>query len=286
MGAFSQDRELKGDFNEIANGGLSTIIKYYSNPDFVRKVGEQLGEDSTQDFEASARTLATAIDFAQSEDMPQMLRTLKEDPELGPKLDEMESGEPGAVIKYYTDPEFLRTVGDRLGEALGLPQQKQMALSMRKSAGTVEEEGSSDIGPDLGALALRIVGSALMVHNGLDKLSDPAGFAKFVVEPYLHLPEALCVPATYAAAGVEIVGPVLLILGIATRLSSLGLLGTMGAAIIFHINQSGLEGFPFAVVKNHAYAYETATLYAAIFGFLALSGPGKFSLEETLGKES
>lgn len=118
-----------------------------------------------------------------------------------------------------------------------------------------------------------------MVHNGLDKLADPAGFAKFVVEPYLHLPEALCVPATYAAAGIELVAPVLILLGIATRLASLGLLGTMGAAIIFHLGKTGLEGFPLAVVPAHQYGFETAAVYAALYAYLALAGPGKYSIE-------
>ena len=40
----------------------------------------------------------------------------------------------------------------------------------------------------------------VQIHNGLDKLQDPEGFAKFVVEPYLgFLPMPLL--WTYAAAG-------------------------------------------------------------------------------------
>ena len=49
-----------------------------------------------------------------------------------------------------------------------------------------------------------------MVHNGLDKLVDPEGFAKFVVEPYLgflpHDEPLSFVTWTYLAAGAELVG--------------------------------------------------------------------------------
>ena len=53
----------------------------------------------------------------------------------------------------------------------------------------------------------------------------------------------------------------------------------MGAAVYFHIQQSGLEGFPLAVVENHAYAYETAALYFAIFLYLLVAGPGRISID-------
>ena len=39
---------------------------------------------------------------------------------------------------------------------------------------------------------IRVVAGVIMIHNGLDKLQDPEGFAKFVVEPHLgFLPEPL-----------------------------------------------------------------------------------------------
>ena len=123
-----------------------------------------------------------------------------------------------------------------------------------------------------------------MVHNGLDKLADPEGFAKFVVEPFLpFVPEPVL--ATYLAAGVEIAAPALLVLGLATRLSSFALFSTMGLAVVFHVNQTGLEGFPLGVVENHAYAYETAALYAAVFGYLTLAGPGRVSVDALMSKD-
>jgi len=241
-----------------------------------------------------AEALKVAISMAQSKDLQEKLRVLRHDPELEPTFNEIAKEGPAAMIKYYTDPEFLRKVGDRLGDevqrmvdAMAQSQGPKTALVLRRTvSGSIPpaDEGLTS-GADFGALGLRLIGSAMMVHNGLDKLADPAGFAKFVVQPYLPIPEALCLPATYAAAGIELIGPVLLLLGIATRVASVGLLATMGGAIIFHLGKTGLEGFPFAVVEAHQYAYETSVLYAAIYAYLAIAGPGKFSVEEQFGQD-
>merc|ERR1711904_79185 len=74
-----------------------------------------------------------------------------------------------------------------------------------------------------------------MVHHGIDKLGNPAGFAEFVVAKHLaFLPFPLA--ATYAAIAVQLVAPVGLALGIKnfnlSRLCSLGLFGVMGMAVL------------------------------------------------------
>ena len=105
----------------------------------------------------------------------------------------------------------------------------------------------------------------MMFHNGLDKLQDPEGFAKFVVEG--HLPflaqtgPVTPVIWTYLAAAAELVAPVGLALGVLARPSALALASTMGLAVFFHIDETGLEGFPLAVVEGHQYHFEAAGLY-------------------------
>ena len=89
---------------------------------------------------------------------------------------------------------------------------------------------------------------------------------------------------TYLAAVVEVAGSAALAVGLQTRLASLGLLSTMGFAVYFHIADSGLEGFPLAVVENHAYAYEAASLYFFIYFFFLCNGGGKLSLDNVLKK--
>ena len=146
----------------------------------------------------------------------------------------------------------------------------------------VQPEASLDVPGELGTLILRVGVSALMFHNGLDKLQDPEGFAKFVVEA--HLPflaqtgPVTPVIWTYLAAAAELVAPVGLALGVLARPSALALATTMGLAVAFHIDESGLEGFPLAVVEAHQYKFEAAALYALIFIWFVLSGPGRFSV--------
>ena len=128
-----------------------------------------------------------------------------------------------------------------------------------------------------------------MVHNGLDKLADPEGFAKFVVEPYLgflpHDDPLSFVTWTYLAAGAELVGAAGLTLGFLTCLSALSLFSTMGLAVYFHVAQSGLEGFPLGVVEKHQYAYEPAALYCLIYFYFVVNGGGALSLDNALKKD-
>jgi uncharacterized membrane protein YphA (DoxX/SURF4 family) len=144
------------------------------------------------------------------------------------------------------------------------------------SSSQQQQQGTS-IAEDLGVLSLRLGVSVMMFHNGLDKLADPEGFSTFVVAKYLSfLPEPLL--WTYAAAGAELVCPILLALGLLARPSALALFSTMCFAVLFHLNDTGAQGFPLAVVESHQYAFETSALYAAVFLYFVLAGPGKLSL--------
>jgi len=119
--------------------------------------------------------------------------------------------------------------------------------------------------------------------------SSSQGFAKFVVEPYLgflpHDEPLSFVTWTYLAAGAELAGAAGLTLGLWTRLSALSLFSTMGAAVYFHVAQSGLEGFPLGVVEKHQYAYEPAALYCLIYFYFLCNGGGALSLDNALRKK-
>lgn len=122
-------------------------------------------------------------------------------------------------------------------------------------------------------LVTRLFSGGLMIHNGLDKLADVPGFADGVVS-YIGLPFPIFF--TYCAAYTEVVGAILLMLGLLTRLNALALLGTMFVAIFFHIKGNGLAIAPL----------ETATLYAVLYGFLLVNGPGRLSLDSMLAVRS
>ncbi len=139
-------------------------------------------------------------------------------------------------------------------------------------------EGEVNILGELSIFVLRVSFSLMMVHHGLEKLSDPGGFAEFVVGKYFSFLPGDPVIWTYIAAVTQIVCPLGLATGVFARLSSLGLLSTMVFALYFHFIDTGLEGFPFAVVEGHNYIFELSAIYAAISFYFLCAGPGRLSL--------
>ena len=125
-------------------------------------------------------------------------------------------------------------------------------------------DGEVNILGELAIFLLRISFSLFMVHHGLEKLQDPEGFAEFVVGKYFGFLPGDPVIWTFAAAITQLLCPIGLALGVFARISALGLFSTMVFAIYFHLFDTGLEGFPFAVVEAHNYAFELSSIYAAI----------------------
>ena len=117
-----------------------------------------------------------------------------------------------------------------------------------------------------------------MIHHGLEKLQDPSGFTSFIVDQYFSFLPFDHVLWTYLAAYTQIIGSVVIILGVATRPAVIGLLSTMVFAMTFHLLDTGLQGAPFAVVEAHNYEYETSALYLFIFVVLAIAGSGAFAV--------
>ena len=131
---------------------------------------------------------------------------------------------------------------------------------------------------ELSIFILRIGFSVLMVHHGLEKLQDPQGFAEFVVGKYFPFLPGDPVVWTFGAAITQLVCPLGLALGVLARLSSLGLFSTMAFAVYFHLLDTGLEGFPLAVVEAHNYAFELSFIYAVISLYFLCAGPGRLAL--------
>ncbi len=138
-------------------------------------------------------------------------------------------------------------------------------------------QGEINITAELAIFTLRIVFCLMMIHHGLEKFQDPEGFAEFVVGKYLGFLPGNPVIWTYAAAATQIICPIGLAVGFFARLSSVGLLSTMLFAVYFHLIDTGLEGFPFAVVENHNYNFELSAIYAVIAFYFACAGPGRLS---------
>ncbi|BAZ44492.1 DoxX family protein [Chondrocystis sp. NIES-4102] len=110
----------------------------------------------------------------------------------------------------------------------------------------------------------RAVVGIMMIHNGLDKLSNIESFAQAYVA-YMGLPFPIFL--SYVAAYTELIGSLLLILGLFTRPAALGLFSTMCVAMYHHVLVAGLS-IPYL---------ELSAIYAACFLFFLINGAGLFS---------
>ncbi|WP_239005377.1 DoxX family protein [Gloeothece citriformis] len=106
----------------------------------------------------------------------------------------------------------------------------------------------------------------MMIHNGLDKLGNIESFAEAYVS-YIGLPFPIFF--SYVAAYTELIGSILLILGVFTRPAAFGLFATMLVAMYHHILVAGLS-IPYL---------ELSVIYAACFLFFVINGAGLFSTD-------
>lgn len=122
---------------------------------------------------------------------------------------------------------------------------------------------------DAAALALRIFPAAVFFASGQTKLDGwrIADSTWFLFEHEYALPLIPSDIAAVAATVAEHVLPILLVLGLCTRLSALGLLAMT------------------AVIQVFVYpgAWQTHGLWAACFLALIVAGPGRLSVDRALG---
>ncbi|WP_088892731.1 DoxX family protein [Leptolyngbya ohadii] len=116
---------------------------------------------------------------------------------------------------------------------------------------------------------LRVVAGVVMVHNGLDKLSNIESFAQAYVQ-VIGLPFPIFF--SYVAGFTELLGAPLLALGFLTRPAALGLFSTMLVAMYHHVLVAGFS-IPYL---------ELSALYASVFLFFLVNGAGLFSVDSLL----
>jgi len=158
----------------------------------------------------------------------------------------------------------------------------------------IEEVSSSSDTPlalfepitDVCILALRLATCTLMIHHGFDKIQNVDGFSLNVVAKFFGFLPGDPSFWTLSAAGTQVVGSVLLALGILSRPVAFSMMMTMAVAVIFHLLNTGVEGFPLAVVSQHSYNYELAAMYVGVLAYFSASGAGRYSFDEkVLGGE-
>ena len=123
-------------------------------------------------------------------------------------------------------------------------------------------------GIDAALLLLRLLLGLLILAHGLSKLPGPPAFILGALDK-MGLPSAMA----YGVYVGEIVAPILLIIGVWTRLAAVLIVINMIVAVLlahtgdlFHLGRSG------------GYALELQAMYLFTAAALALTGAGRFSL--------
>lgn len=123
-------------------------------------------------------------------------------------------------------------------------------------------------GVDLALLILRLTLGILVLLHGISKLPPPPAFIVGALAK-MELPSVIA----YAVYIGEIVGPILIIIGVWTRLGALAIVVNMVVALmlvhlgdLFHLNKQG------------GYALELQAMYLFSALALTLTGAGRFSV--------
>jgi putative oxidoreductase len=121
-----------------------------------------------------------------------------------------------------------------------------------------------------GMLLLRLVMGTAFIFHGWSKIQNPLDW----MGPDAGVPGILQALAALSEFG----GGMALIVGLLTRLASLGIAGVMvGALVMVHLPQ----GHPF-VGKGGGPSYELSAVYLACAALFLLLGAGRFSLDAIL----
>lgn len=127
---------------------------------------------------------------------------------------------------------------------------------------------------DAGLLLARLwAGGLMLVGHGLPKLTaNISSPAEFKLDPLGIGP----IPSFLGVIGAEVIAAALIVVGLGTRLATLPLIFAMCvAAFIVH------GGDPFFLPGR---AKEPAVMYGLVYLAIALTGPGRFSLDHLLAR--
>jgi len=192
------------------------------------------------------------------------------------------------------NPSKVQSRPTHMGHAPRLPEARMQAVKEETEELAVADQFEESI-KDVALFFLKLAVASVMVHHGQEKILSPTEFTKFTMDAYFGFLPGPHIYYTYAAGYVQWLAPIFVVLGVFSRVASASLVAVMAGAFLHSMLTSGLEGFPgfelgglssklqFKVPAFHNYGFETPTLYIIIFLFLAIGGPGKFSLAQLLG---
>ncbi|XP_038973334.1 ankyrin repeat domain-containing protein 2A-like isoform X2 [Phoenix dactylifera] len=115
---------------------ISNMQQIMQNPQFMT-MAEQLGSALMQDPSMTSM-FENLTNPSHKEQIEERMARIKDDPSLKPILDEIETGGPATMMKYWNDPEVLQ----KLGQAMGIGSSGETATSTELSGPEeAEEEG-------------------------------------------------------------------------------------------------------------------------------------------------
>jgi hypothetical protein len=137
------------------------------NPQFMT-MAERLGNALMQD-PAMSGMLSNLTNPAHKEQLEQRLAAVREDPTLKPVLEEIETGGPAAMMKYWNDPVVL----SKLGQAMGVGVPGEGGLGMPESANDEDDEEGDEEDEELTvhhtASTGDVEGLKILLQEGADK---------------------------------------------------------------------------------------------------------------------
>lgn len=111
----------------------------YSNPQFLQ-MAEKIGQTMLQ----QNPVMRAMMDPTRREAMQGKFDELKKDPELASIMEELESGDPHAMMKYWNDPEVLKKFSSAVEDVLG-----DESLGPTPGADAVDEDPGDEVAPSM-----------------------------------------------------------------------------------------------------------------------------------------
>ncbi|KAJ3683584.1 hypothetical protein LUZ60_013811 [Juncus effusus] len=147
---------------------MSTMQQLMQNPQFI-KIAERLGTALMQD-PAMSGVMENLMNPSHREQIEERMARMKEDPSLKPILDEIETGGPAAMMKYWNDPQVLQ----KIGKAMGVGPSGEARASGSGEDETEEAEEADEAGYEEESILHQAasIGDSEVLKKALDEGAD------------------------------------------------------------------------------------------------------------------